>query len=112
MATPTKATVNASTDSNLTDITDAANAEFITQTDACIANAVAQGLYRVNVTSLLNVDLGYIQSYYVALGYKIVFPNDVFVQPAQLFGPNFAEFFQSPNTTGLKNPTEIILSWL
>ncbi|MCX9024686.1 MAG: hypothetical protein OIN85_01155 [Candidatus Methanoperedens sp.] len=112
MATPpSRAQANTDTNTDLTALTNAANAAFIDAAGDAIDNAVAQGLFRVNLTTLLHCDLQYLSDYFRGLGYDVNFPTDTFVQPAQLFGPFFEEFFLTPNTRGLTNPAEMIISW-
>lgn len=103
----------------LTALQAADNATFILETDAAIVEMISQGKAQVSVSTFGNVLAKTIVSYYVNLGYKVVlpdYPQSLEIQPAQLFGQFWVEFWDGTlsNTLGFnpsKNPVRLLISW-
>jgi len=118
MATPPLASAaKATSDTDLAALVTAANNQFIDQATQAIANATALGKFEVFLTTFDPCDLNVLTQYFIGLGYAVAFPDFVAAQgsqPAQLFGPDFAAYFNNqllPFNTQPKNPTRMGLSW-
>jgi hypothetical protein len=118
MATPPLASVSKTdSDADLAALVTAANDAFIDQAATAIAEATAQGKFEVFLYTVDPCDLSFLSQYFFNLGYAVAFPDFVAAQgsqPAQLFGPDFAAYFNNqllPFNTQPKNPTRMGLSW-
>lgn len=89
---------------------------FIDAADAQIQEAIDQGKYFVNcLTHDENVDPKTIFDYYTNLGYGVSFPDypqNLALQPAQLFGEFWINYWQNNLVPRVKKyPLRFLISW-
>lgn len=116
MATPTKS--QAQTDAQTAEdaLVAAANQLFIDNTDVAIEAAIDQGEFFVNSAAYdHNVDPRAIFDYYTNLGYSVSFPDypqNLALQPAQLFGEFWINYWNNNLVPNLKKyPIRFLISW-
>jgi len=108
---------NAAADAALLVIQTAANAEFIANADAAINEAVAQGKYKVYLSSVKNMNFPDVFTHYRDLGY-VLGPTARMssrCNPAALFGQFWVDYWNNVwNMSGLDDnglPYQIVISW-
>lgn len=117
MSTPNASTVNATATTAQTAINSAADASWIADADAAVADAASRGMFMVRLHLTDGIDLQAIVAYYQALGYIVSapLPPNVGMQPANLFGAFWQQFWTNPTfffvLNGIFIPREIYLSW-
>lgn len=111
MATPNKATVNATTTADKAAIVAAANDQFIADADLAIASAAELGKFKVSLIPSVNVDIATIVEYYTNLGYAVGSPTYPPYQPAQLFGYFWVNYWNGVRNYFSSKNTRIIISW-
>lgn len=95
-------------------IEDAANAVFIANADAAIADAISMGKFRVYINSVKHMSFKDIFDYYTNLGYQIGMPTcTVGNQPAQLFGQFWIAFWENGGflTCKCHAPCQVVILW-
>lgn len=109
-------TKNTNTQSALDTLTDDANQRFIDAADAQIAAAISQGLYSIGAVCWEEkIDPKAIYEYYSNLGYSVEFPDfpqTLLIQPANLFGQFWINFWTNGNVpVTSKKPLRFLISW-
>jgi hypothetical protein len=94
----------------------AANARFIAAVDQQITDAIALGFFYVNSLSADDIDPMVVGQYYSDLGYIVSFPDfpqNLILQPAELFGEFWINFWTSGMQipTNLTKPYRFIIAW-
>lgn len=88
---------------------------WIANIDAQIAEAVAQGKFRISAISSKGVDLKTVFQYYANLGYVVWFPDyptNLNYQPVDLFGAYWDLYWTNQFALyRIKNPARMIVSW-
>lgn len=97
-------------------LTDAANTRFIAAADQQITEAIAQGVFYINALSEDDIDPMVVGQYYSDLGYIVSFPDypqNLILQPAELFGQFWINFWSSglQIPANLKKPYRFLISW-
>lgn len=119
MASIPASTAQTNAQTALTALQTADGAIFIADVDTAIQDAIAHGFTQISANTFGNVNTQAVTAYYVALGYKVAFPefqNNFESQPAQLFGEVWVAFWAGTSVNGLgfdvsKNPIRMIISW-
>lgn len=95
-----------------------ADSVFISETADAIANAVAQGLFSVVLTTFQDCSISNIQAYLLHLGYTISYPdfgnpNLSPNNPAQLFGQAYVDFWANNKIINQPsiNPARMKIEW-
>ena len=118
MATPPNAnTANANSNTQIIALQAVANNQFISQSTQAIANAIAQGLQFVVLTTFTNCNLTNLLNYYHGLGYQVVLP-DVHYQnsydnaPYSFYGVDYYDWLTNNYIFGeLRNPVRMRIMW-
>lgn len=113
MSTPTEATVHAAAIAAQEARENAANALFIAEADAAIADAVSMGKFKIYLSSVKHMSFKDIQDYYQALGYEIGMPNCSWgnCQPAQLFGQFWLAYWERRQICQCHRPCRVVIMW-
>lgn len=93
----------------------AADNQFIANVDLQIAEAIAQGNFRISAVTSENVSLHIIFNYYADLGYFVSFPDypaNLNIQPVELFGQYWNDYWlHLLSLYPIRNPARINISW-
>lgn len=97
-------------------LTAAANTRFIAAADAQIATAISAGQFYVSCETLDDINPQTIFQYYANLGYGVSFPDfptNLNLQPADLFGPYWQNFWTNGGLipSHLRKPYRLIIAW-
>lgn len=117
MSTPNSVASNAASLAQKTALQAAANAQFISQTEIAIANAIDQGLYWVVLTTFEHCKILDLQTYYLSLGYHVWYPDLLNPNlnpwnPSELFGDCWVDYWnRGRHFPHLENPVRIKLTW-
>lgn len=131
MATPiNKDTANTNAHTARDAIESASDQAFIDDAAAGILEAVAQGKFKLTLTTGPDCNTQVIHDYFISLGYTVAYPGQNMLpgcsnvgcaggcgqgchicQPAELFGP-FWELFWENGIPPMKGPVRLILFWV
>lgn len=120
MATPpSRNTANTNATAAKATLQSDADSRFISDAGDAILSAISFGKLSVTLSTFDNCDLQALHDYFVGLGYAVSYPGlamlpgsqPAFLQPAELFGIFWAEFWAGNNVPHLHNPVRLTLSW-
>jgi hypothetical protein len=111
MSTPTQAETKAAAIAAQEALTAAANALFIADADAIIADLASQGKFQVYLNHVKNVSFKDIGIYYQGLGYTVAVPRCSYWQEGYSYGEYWIAYYNQRQICGCSQPCKLLITW-